>query len=55
MLTPGNDPMDAIKKVAKECNKIIWSLSLGKGQDVKAKKLIQATKTKENGGGWVVL
>jgi hypothetical protein len=35
--------MKAIEKVAKEQNKVIKSLSLGKGQDVKAKKLIKDT------------
>jgi dynein heavy chain len=55
MLTPGNDPMDAIRKVAKECSRIFHAISLGKGQDKKAKKLIEDTRHKTNGGGWVVL
>jgi dynein heavy chain len=40
LLTPGNDPMEAIKKAAEEKGKVPYPISLGKGQGDKAKRLI---------------
>jgi dynein heavy chain len=52
LLTPGNDPMEAIKKAAEEKGKVPYPISLGKGQGEKAKKLIQESKKYES---WIVL
>jgi len=41
ILTPGNDPMDQIKKLSEEKQKLITPVSLGKGQGDKAKELIK--------------
>lgn len=52
ILTPGNDPMEQIKKLASEQKKIPYYISLGKGQGEKAKTQIDATKKH---GGWIIL
>jgi len=52
ILTPGNDPMDQIKKFGEEKQRMPYSVSLGKGQGEKAKQMINETKPY---GGWVVL
>lgn len=52
LLTPGNDPMEAIKKAGEEHKKIPMPISLGKGQGDKAKKYIQQWRKE---GGWLVL
>ncbi len=52
ILTPGNDPMEQIKKLGEEKQKIPYPVSLGKGQGEKAKALINETRPF---GGWVML
>lgn len=52
ILTPGNDPMEQIKKFGEEKQKIHYPVSLGKGQGEKAKAVINECKQY---GGWVVL
>lgn len=52
LLTPGNDPMEAIKKAAEEKGKVPMPISLGKGQGEKAKKILHEQKRFET---WVVL
>lgn len=52
LLTPGNDPMEAIKKAAEERGKVPNPISLGKGQGDKAKRIIQEQKKYES---WIVL
>lgn len=52
ILTPGNDPMEMIKKFGDEKNRTPYLVSLGKGQGDKARALINEIK---NNGGWVVL
>jgi len=52
ILTPGNDPMEGIKKFADEKKQIVYSVSLGKGQGERAKLMIQE---KREYGDWVVL
>lgn len=53
ILTPGNDPMDQIKKLAQQNSSTNYKLvSLGKGQGEKAKQMIIEAKHKAM---WVVL
>lgn len=52
LLTPGNDPMEAIKKAGEEKNKVPYPISLGKGQGEKAKKIIQEYRKTDT---WLVL
>lgn len=52
ILTPGNDPMEQIKKLSEEKQRLITPVSLGKGQGEKAKQLIKKVKS---GPGWIVL
>lgn len=52
ILTPGNDPMEQIKKFGEEKNRMPYPVSLGKGQGEKAKSLINEIR---QFGGWVVL
>lgn len=52
ILTPGNDPMDQIRKLSEEKGRLITPVSLGKGQGEKAKALIKQVKT---GPNWIVL
>lgn len=52
ILTPGNDPMEQIKKFGEEKSRIPFPVSLGKGQGDKAKAIINDVKRH---GGWVVL
>ena len=52
ILTPGNDPMDQIRKLGEEKQKIPYPVSLGKGQGAKAKQLIMDIR---RNGGWVIL
>mmetsp|Transcript_10117 Transcript_10117/g.7583 ORF Transcript_10117/g.7583 Transcript_10117/m.7583 type:complete len:361 (+) Transcript_10117:1154-2236(+) len=52
ILTPGNDPMDSIKKLGEDKAKVPFPVSLGKGQGDKAKNIINEVKQH---GGWVVL
>jgi hypothetical protein len=52
ILTPGNDPMDAIKKLSEEKQKIPYPVSLGKGQNEKARYHINEMR---KAGGWIVL
>ena len=52
ILTPGNDPMEQIKKFGEEKGRVPYPVSLGKGQGEKAKALINEIKQY---GGWVVL
>ena len=40
LLTPGNDPMDQIRKLSEEKQRRVVPVSLGKGQGDKAKHLI---------------
>jgi dynein heavy chain len=44
ILTPGNDPMEQIKKYGEEKAKLPYPVSLGKGQGEKAKALINEIK-----------
>jgi dynein heavy chain len=44
ILTPGNDPMESIKKLGEEKSKVPYPVSLGKGQGEKAKALINEVK-----------
>lgn len=52
ILTPGNDPMESIKKLADDKGKIPIPVSLGKGQAKKAKEMLNEVKIN---GGWIVL
>ena len=52
ILTPGNDPMEQIKKLSEEKQRTVTHVSLGKGQGEKAKQLIKKYKL---GAGWIVL
>ena len=52
ILTPGNDPMEQIKKLGEEKQKIPYPVSLGKGQGEKAKLRIEEMRI---AGGWIVL
>ena len=52
ILTPGNDPMDQLRKLGEEKQKIPYPVSLGKGQGAKAKQLIMEIR---KSGGWVIL
>jgi len=52
ILTPGNDPMEQIKKFGEEKQKLYQPVSLGRGMGERAKQLI---KEMRKGGGWVVL
>lgn len=52
ILTPGNDPMDQIKKLAEEKQRRVVPVSLGKGQGDKAKQLISEFR---KASGWIVL
>lgn len=52
ILTPGNDPMEQIKKFGEEKNRMPYPVSLGRGQGEKAKAIISEIK---QFGGWVVL
>ena len=52
ILTPGNDPMEQIRKFGEEKGRVPFPVSLGKGQGDKAKALINEIRTF---GGWVVL
>lgn len=52
ILTPGNDPMEQIKKFGEEKQRVPFPVSLGKGQGEKAKLLINETRKY---GGWVIL
>lgn len=52
ILTPGNDPMDQLRKLGEEKQKVPSPVSLGKGQGAKAKQLIMETR---KSGGWVIL
>ena len=48
LLTPGNDPYDEVKKLADRNKRFFYSVSLGQGQGVHARKLI--LEAIENGG-----
>jgi len=52
ILTPGNDPMDQVKKLAEEKQKRVIPVSLGKGQGEKAKQMIAEFR---KAAGWIVL
>ena len=52
ILTPGNDPMEQIRKFAEDKNRLPLPISLGKGQGEKAKTNINEIRY---GGGWIVL
>mmetsp|Transcript_15758 Transcript_15758/g.21326 ORF Transcript_15758/g.21326 Transcript_15758/m.21326 type:complete len:98 (-) Transcript_15758:2003-2296(-) len=52
ILTPGNDPMDQIKKLAEEKQRRVVPVSLGKGQGEKAKAMIADFR---KASGWIVL
>lgn len=44
ILTPGNDPMEQIKKFGEEKQRVPYPVSLGKGQGEKAKQIINETR-----------
>ena len=54
ILTPGNDPMEQIKKFADETKPAprLESVSLGKGQGDKAKQIINDLKSQNY---WIIL
>lgn len=52
LLTPGNDPMESISRLAGQKQKIPYPVSLGKGQAAKARSLLSEVRAD---GGWVVL
>lgn len=52
LLTPGNDPMEGILRLAEDKQRIPHQISLGKGQAAKARSTIAEMRQY---GGWVVL
>jgi len=44
LITPGNDPMEYIQRLAEDNKRIPYQVSLGKGQSAKAKALIMEVR-----------